>query len=76
MKELLEDFKQALASLAGRPEELKRGVLWVLDRQATFKNLMEHHNLRETNIFYPALDRVTSETERREILSRCGTARP
>ena len=76
MKELLADFKQALASLARRPENLKRGVLWVLDRQATFKNLMEHHNLRETNIFYPALDRVTSETERREILSRCGAARP
>lgn len=27
-------------------------------------------------ILYPALDRVTSEPERREILSRCGTACP
>src|SRR5574337_1282842 len=76
MKELLEDFKQMLASLAKRPDDLKRGVLWLLDRQATFKNLMEHHNQRETNIFYPALDRVTSEAERREILSRCGAGRP
>jgi hypothetical protein len=33
---------------------------------------MEHHNLREANILYPALDRVTSEAERREILTRCG----
>jgi hemerythrin-like domain-containing protein len=75
MRELLEGFKQVVGSLANRPEELKRGILWLLDRQATFKNLMEHHNLRETNIFYPALDRVTSEDERREILSRCGAGR-
>jgi hypothetical protein len=33
---------------------------------------MEHHNLREANILYPALDRVTSEVKRREILTRCG----
>jgi hemerythrin-like domain-containing protein len=76
MTEMLEDFKQALASLARRPEEIKRGVLWLLDRQATFKNLVEHHNQREANLFYPALDRVTSEAERREILSRCGAERP
>jgi len=51
------------------------GILRLLDRQATFKNLMEHHDQRETNILYPALDRVTPETERREILSRCGAWR-
>lgn len=75
MQELLADFKQALSSLAKSPGDLKRGILWLLDRQATFKNLMEHHDQRETNIFYPALDRVTSEEERREILSRCGAGR-
>jgi hemerythrin-like domain-containing protein len=76
MKEFLEDFKRMLFSLEQSRDGLKRGVLWLLDRQATFKNLMEHHNLREANIFYPALDRVTSEAERREILSRCGASRP
>jgi hemerythrin-like domain-containing protein len=76
MTELLADFKQALTSLTRSPEDPKRGLLWLLDRQATFKNLMEHHHLRESNLFYPALDRVTSDAERQEILSRCGAARP
>ena len=72
MQELLAGFKQTLSSLAQTPDGRKRGILWLLDRQATFKNLMEHHDLREANILYPALDRVTSEAERREILGRCG----
>ena len=75
MQELLAGFKQTLSSLEQDPDSRKRGILWLLDRQATFKNLMEHHDQRETNILYPALDRVTSEAERREILSRCGANR-
>ena len=75
MQELLAGFKQALSSLKQDPGGRKRGILWLLDRQATFKNLMEHHDLREANILYPALDRVTSEAERRDILARCGTNR-
>jgi hemerythrin-like domain-containing protein len=75
MQELLAGFKQALSSLKQDPGGRKRGILWLLDRQATFKNLMEHHDLREATILYPALDRVTSEAERRDILARCGTNR-
>ncbi len=75
MRELLAGFGQALSSLEQNPASRKRGILWLLDRQATFKNLMEHHDLRETNILYPALDRVTSEAERREVLARCGASR-
>jgi hemerythrin-like domain-containing protein len=75
MQELLAGFKQALSLLEQNPDSRKRATLWLLDRQATFKNLMEHHDLRETNILYPTLDRVTSEAERREILARCGTNR-
>jgi hemerythrin-like domain-containing protein len=74
MREFLTDFKQAVTSLLKSPEDPKRGILWLLDRQATFKNLMEHHNQREANIFYPALDRVTSNEERLGIFSRCGAA--
>jgi hypothetical protein len=75
MREFLAGFKQALSSLATHPAgELKRGILWLLDRQASFKGLMEHHNLRESSLFYPALDRVTTEAERRKILTLCGAA--
>lgn len=75
MQELLAGFKQALSSLEQNPDSRKRGILWLLDRQATFKNLMEHHDLRETNILYPALDQVTTVAERRDILARCGVNR-
>lgn len=75
MRELLAGFRLALSSLEQNPTGRKRGILWLLDRQATFKNLMEHHDLRETTILYPALDRVTSEAERREVLARCGANR-
>ena len=75
MREFLAHFKHALSSLATHPAgELKRGILWLLDRQASFKGLMEHHDQRESNLFYPTLDRVTTEAERREILTRCGAA--
>ncbi len=70
MRELVARFKQDLSSLDQHPDGRKRGILRLLDRQAAFKNLMEHHDLREANILYPALDRVTSEAERREILAR------
>jgi iron-sulfur cluster repair protein YtfE (RIC family) len=75
MRELLAGFQGALSALEQNPEGRKRGVLRLLDRQATFKSLMEHHDLREANILYPALDRVTSDAERREILARCGINR-
>jgi hemerythrin-like domain-containing protein len=75
MRELLGGFKRALSSLEQNPDGRKRGILWLLDRQATFKNLMEHHDLREANILYPALDRVTTMAERRDILARCGVNR-
>lgn len=75
MQELLAGFARALSSLEQEPDGRKRGILSLLDRQATFKNLMDHHDLREANILYPALDRVTSGAERREILARCGTKR-
>jgi hypothetical protein len=42
MKELLGDFKKVLSSLEESQGGLKRGVLWLLDRQATFKNLMKY----------------------------------
>ena len=74
LQAMLSDFNDCLASLAEVSAAHTRGILWLLDREATFKNLMAHHHLREANIFYPALDRVTSEAERRDLLSRCHIA--
>jgi hypothetical protein len=63
---------QARSSLERYPAGRKRSILWLPVRQATFKNLMGHHDLRDTNILCLALDHVTSEAERRKILARCG----
>ncbi len=74
--EMLRDFRSCVTSLAEGSTPQTRGILWLFDRETTFKNLMAHHHLREANIFYPALDRVTSETERRDLLARCHLAAP
>jgi hypothetical protein len=36
-----------------------------------FKLLAEHHDSREQTILYPALDNVTTEEEKRNLLARC-----
>jgi hemerythrin-like domain-containing protein len=73
MLEYVEQFKGTLARLQEQPPNLKREVIALLDVQATFKHLVEHHDLREQNILYPTLDRVTGEEERRELLARAAT---
>lgn len=47
---------------------LERQVLEVLDEEWLLKNLMMHHDLREGNLLYPTLDRVTTEEEKRSLL--------
>ena len=71
MLEFLSRFKETLLRLTSQPANLKREVIKLFDQEATFKNLVEHHDQRERNILYPTLDRVTSEEERRQLLARC-----
>ncbi|MBI2895085.1 MAG: hemerythrin domain-containing protein [Deltaproteobacteria bacterium] len=73
MLRFLRRFRDRLAELArsGRPPAT-REVIALLDEEAPFKGLVEHHDLRERLILYPTLDRVTSEEERVELLRRCG----
>jgi hemerythrin-like domain-containing protein len=71
MLEFLARFTENLEALRANPANLKRGILKLFDEQALFKQLMQHHDMREQNILYPTLDKVTSEEERRDLLSRC-----
>lgn len=41
-----------------------KNVIALLDDEAHYKKFMEHHSLREDRIFYPELERITSETEK------------
>jgi hemerythrin-like domain-containing protein len=70
MLEYVEGFKETLRQLQNSSPTLKREIIALLDDQAQFKHLVEHHDLREHNILYPALDRVTDEGERRELLDK------
>lgn len=73
MLRYLRRFRDRLAQLAraGRAPA-PREVISLLDEEAPFKGLVEHHDLRERLILYPTLDRVTSPEERVDLLRRCG----
>ena len=74
MLEFLARFAATLDELKGESGDLARRVIRLFDEEATFKSLCEHHDMRERNIFFPALDRVTDEAERRELIGRCFAA--
>jgi hemerythrin-like domain-containing protein len=71
MLEFLARFTETLQQLKTKPANLPREIIKLFDVEAMFKHLMEHHDLREQNILYPTLDKVTTESEREELLSRC-----
>jgi hemerythrin-like domain-containing protein len=67
-------FKATLEQLRGAGSDLDRRIIKLFDEQAMFKHLVEHHDLRERNILYPTLDRITGERERRELLARSASS--
>ena len=55
------------AGLHDAPDTLA-AILSLLDEEALFKGLLNHHALREKNLLFPRLDAVTSEPEREKAL--------
>ena len=49
-------------------------MIRLFDEEAMFKTPCEHHDMRERNIFFPTLDRVTNEDERRGLIGHCFAA--
>lgn len=64
-------FAEKLNVLNPEDPKLDREIIELFDDQATFKNLMEHHDSRERTILYPTLDEVTDDRERAELLGLC-----
>lgn len=60
------EFVRRIAALRERPED--RGLLELFDRQATFKNLMLHHDLREKAGLYPLVAARLPAVEQRAIV--------
>jgi hemerythrin-like domain-containing protein len=45
-------------------------IIGLLDDEARFKELIRHHDEREERFLFPELDRVTSDAEKRRLLSK------
>lgn len=65
----VKQFADEIANLPNDPEQDKK-LIWLLEREAFFKKLCDHHDIRETRFLYPELDRITTESEKIDLLSR------
>lgn len=61
---------QALRSFEPGDPVLRRKILQLFDEEAVLKSLLAHHDERERNLLYPALDRATTPEQRRALLER------
>ncbi len=77
LKMFLAEFHETLAQMDKRSSsKVRRSIVALLDRQFMYKHLSEHHDLRERNVLYPWLDRITSNDERRALLAKCSEEHP
>lgn len=68
---LVAELEQKLEALDEKQPQLKRKVLAMLDEERTLKHVLEHHDQRERRMFFPVLDRLTTEPARRQLLAQC-----
>lgn len=68
LRAFVEDFVARVAALQARPDDAR--LLELLDREATFKNLVLHHDLRERNALYPFLAARLDRAEQARILGQ------
>ncbi len=71
MLRLLERFEEAMLSLREMGPDRSAWVVEILEHESRFKGLVRHHDERERNVLYPALDRATTAAERLELIGRC-----
>jgi hemerythrin-like domain-containing protein len=74
MLEFLGRFAEQLQDLKTDASNITRRIIELFDEQARFKQLVQHHDMREQNILYPTLDKITGAEERRVLLNRCQKA--
>ena len=68
MREFVADCEQRVQRLVERPDD--RLLLELFDREATYKNLVMHHDLRERNALYPFVACKVAATELQQILEQ------
>lgn len=67
LRKFVDEFVARTARLAALPDD--QAVLELLDREATFKNLLLHHDLRERNVLYPFLAQHLPPAEQTAVLT-------
>ena len=75
MRRHLAHFREQLPRLYELPEP-SRALIKLLDQETTYKHIVEHHDEREERHLYPALEQVTSDAEREDILARLFRLKP
>ena len=75
MRRLLAHFREQLPRLYEMPEP-SRTLLKLLDQETIYKHLVEPHDEREERHFYPALELLTTDAERADILPRLFRLKP
>lgn len=62
-------FKEETAKLKSE-ETVDEKLVWLIEREAFYKKLHDHHDIRETDFLYHELDRITSDEEKLELLNK------
>lgn len=62
-------FKEEIRGLPFVDDQDRR-LIWLLEREAFYKKLCDHHDIRETRILYPELDRITTDPEKEDLLAK------
>jgi hypothetical protein len=75
MRRHLAHFREQLPRLYEIPEP-SRALLKLLDQETTYKHLVEHHDEREERHLYPALEQLTTDAERADLLPRLFRLKP
>jgi hypothetical protein len=74
MREFLARFRDTIADLrsnfSGGASALRRRVIALFDAEAAYKSLVEHHHMREGNLFFPALEGAATQQEKKRLLER------
>ncbi|MAE75569.1 MAG: hypothetical protein CMJ85_01715 [Planctomycetes bacterium] len=72
MLESLDEIRDLLAAAAQTPEESSHAaILALLDRETSYKNFAEHHEMREERWLFPALDRLATAEEKERLIAQC-----
>jgi hypothetical protein len=53
---MIELLSEDLSRLSPDDPQVRRNVIFILDRYMRFRHLFEHHTLREQNLLYPTLE--------------------